>query len=466
MPPEIDRNVLIQKLSERYDSRIAALPLLAKIGVPTSRLPNFEAVPAGQWWDQVLRQMDLGLVENGLANLLEKAAAEYPGDPFFRRFLNQRDLPDNRVRVTGNIRLKLPADLPQDVIFEIIKRAKEVAQGGGDFDLTLGTPGSEYLHFAVSGVSPEQLETTRAQCQRLLDEYGQGGAATIEPYHFADYYTDPLLAEGPDGQRFGLDGVRASTTVKDVARGVMNNYHDDWPTASKGPTAGQRQQAVVDRVTSDGTTRLDPRATLHDAGVRPGDTLRVAPERTAGAVNPLMREEALARVRVQVLAHAAANPGFDVQADSTVAPTEYLFRFPANGFAPPPSPGEPPRPVGDHEVLVDLPPDFPIKAPQAWWQTEIFHPNVDPKSGWVCLGALQEHYRPGLDFGELCKMLVDIAAYRTYTLEEGHNPEAAQWALSDEGQEAIERAGGLSVTGRLVMEGEPAQLLKIRRLDR
>ncbi|VFN03065.1 MAG: Ubiquitin-conjugating enzyme [Candidatus Kentron sp. G] len=244
----------------------------------------------------------------------------------------------------------------------------------------------------------------------------------------------------------------------------MPQYADDvWPARQ-----GQKVQATVDQVTPDGSSkRLDPRQTLHDAGVRPNDTLRVSPERTAGAIDALMREEALARVRGEVLRYAESHPGFAVDANSLVAPTEYLFRFNKRGFGIPQNPDTPdsyPPVIDSHEVLVVLPPDFPIKAPEAWWQTDIFHPNIDPASGWVCLGALQEHYRPALDFGELCQMLVDLAGYRNYAIDEGHNAQAARWALSPAGQLAIEGIGGISVIGRMVMAGEPERALRIRKL--
>lgn len=64
--------------------------------------------------------------------------------------------------------------------------------------------------------------------------------------------------EGPDGQRFALERVRASTLVGDVARAVMNDYQQSggaaWAQASvaKGAPTGARQQAVVDLVTDGG----------------------------------------------------------------------------------------------------------------------------------------------------------------------------------------------------------------------
>jgi len=233
-----------------------------------------------------------------------------------------------------------------------------------------------------------------------------------------------------------------------------------WPS-----NKGQRTQAVIDKVGEGGANeRLDPRQTLHDAGVRPGDTLHVSPQRTAGAIDPMLREAALARVRNEVLAYAESHPGFKVEANSLVAPTEYLFRFSVPGFGPPGAEGGTPKRIDYHEVLVELPPDFPIKAPEAWWQTDIYHANIDFKSGKVCLGVLQEHYRPSMDFGELCQMLVDLAGYRNYTVTEGYNAEPAQWATTLEGQRAIESIGGISLLGRMVMDSVAEKTFKIRKI--
>ena len=327
--------------------------------------------------------------------------------------------------------------------------------------INLGEQGSSRFNLTLEGLTDSQIDNLFEEVRESCRSRGVSADIHIEPYHFRDYYADPLTAEGPDGRRYALDRIRASTRVKDIARGVMHQYSDDvWPSRQ-----GQKTQAVVDQVAADGKgKRLDPGETLHDAGVRPGDTLRVAPERTAGAIDPLMREAGLARAKNEVLKFAESHPGFEVDANSLVAPTEYLFRFSTKGFAPPLSPGGPPRPINDHEVLIELPDDFPIKAPLAWWQTEIFHPNIDPATGWVCLGALQDQYRPSLDFGELCQMLFDLAGFRNYAVTEGHNPDAAKWALSPEGQLTIEQIGGLSIIRRMVMEGEPEQQLNIREI--
>jgi hypothetical protein len=455
---------LIEELSNCFADQASAIGLLGKIGIKPGRLPAFGSMAADQWWYSVCVELERGLIDNGLERLLNAAADTYPGNPRFKDYLTERSKPDNRGSGPGNIDLTISGNMSDNLLLEIIDRAARfVKETGGDFVLNLGRQGSSRFNLSVEGVPPDEIDRIVREIERICEERGVQAQVNRTSYTFRDYYSDPLTAEGPDGQRFALEQIRASTPVKDIARGVMNSYKDDvWPMTK----TGQRQQAVIDRVTPEGTVRLDPRQTLHDAGVRPGDTLQVSPERTAGAVDPLLREEALARVRVQVLDHATANPGFEVEANSLVAPTEYLFRFQAPSFAPPLSPDEPPRPIKWHEVLVELPPDFPIEAPLAWWQTEIFHPNIHPETGLVCLGDLQENYQPGLDFGELCKMLVDIAAYRSYAFDKGYFDEAAaKWALSAEGQLAIEQAGGFSLIRRLVEAGQPQQPLRIRRID-
>ncbi len=459
---EVEDRGLISELAKCFGTRPAALAVIGKLDIEPGEFRPFEAMTVRQWWSDVCRTLDAGLIPDGLNLLFCSAADARPGNALFQDYLEERSRPNNRQGNHGNMILKLPDDISDELALEIIRVARRTVQETGkQFELNIGTPGSSRFHFSIENADEGDIERLRRELEEFGEERGIDLSVAEEPHNFRDYYSDPIIAEGPDGRRFALDDMRASTPVKDVARGVMNSYEKNWPTSS----GGGRQQAVVDHVTDEGSARLDPRKTLHDAGVRPGATLRVAPERTAGAIDARMRDEALARARIQVLGHAEANPGFEVDANSLVAPTEYLFRFSAPSFAPPPGPSQPPKPIDQHEVFVALPPDFPIKAPIAWWQTKIFHPNIDPQSGLVCLGPIQEHYVPGLDFGDLCKMLVDIGAYRTYTLTEGYNEDAARWAVSREGQIAIERAGGYSLVGRIITGGLPGRPIKVREVD-
>ncbi len=298
---------------------------------------------------------------------------------------------------------------------------------------------------------------------------GEGEEILATPNH-DNYSIRAISVEGPDQGRFELTDVPAATPLKDIARATISEYDDKmWPQ----DRSGHARSAVVDKVHPDGTSsRLNPDSTVHDNRIRTGDALQVSPQSTAGSLNPLIREEALARVRSQVLAYAKSHPGFEVSANATVAPTEYLFKFKADGWGPPSvslKMGGKPYPVETHEVFLRLPPDFPMKAPEAFWQTPVFHPNIHPFNNKVCLGALEDQYRPGLDFGKLCQLLVDIARYQNYEVREYYNQEAREWAVSPEGEKAIEERGGKSIThwikGIIEFEEQPLPSLKIRRCD-
>lgn len=471
-----DEERFISELADCFDKEPSAVALLAKIDVKHVFFGAFGTPSILDWWRDVANKLKKGMAgENGLARLCRAAASIFSGNAVFASCRDPADAPDRRGHDGITVDLRISGQIPPDLLFEILSRLGGAAQvRGGNALINLGEEGSSRFNVTLEGLSDTQVQEVFREVHELCRQRGVESRIAVEPYHFRDYYSDPLTAEGPDGQRFALDRIRASTTVKDVARGVMSGYIDRaWPS-----TGGQPTQAVVNRVTPEGERhRLDPRQTLHDAGVRPGDVLNVSPERTAGVIDPNRREEALAKARNEVIDYVESHPGFDFSANSLVAPTEYEFSFETASFGPPPVPGSDPQPIDRHLVFVELPPDFPEQAPVAWWQTEIFHPNIDRESGYVCLGALKEHYVPGMDFGELCQLLVDLAAYRNYAVveEDPANPgrlrgaaldvEAARWATSPRGQTAIETRGGISLAGRMVLAGEPERRLSIRRLD-
>ena len=298
---------------------------------------------------------------------------------------------------------------------------------------------------------------------------GEGEEILVTPNH-ESYAIRSMSVEGPDQQRFELSDVPASTPLKDIARATMSEYDDKmWPQDQ----SGHARPAVVDKINPDGTSsRLNPDSTVHGNRIRTGDSLQVSPQSTAGGVNPLIREEALSRVCAQIMAFKKSHPGFSVSANAIIAPTEYLLKFQANGWGPPSLPvdqGGQPHQVDAHEVFLRLPPDFPMVAPQAFWQTPIFHPNIHPNNQSVCLGVLDDQYTPGMDFGRLCQLLVDIASYQNYEVRSYYNDEATKWALSPDGIAAIESRGGESILhwikGIIEHEELPGPSLKIRRCD-
>jgi hypothetical protein len=94
-----------------------------------------------------------------------------------------------------------------------------------------------------------------------------------------DYLLRQLYVEGPDGRRFRITDAPAQQTVGNVAADVVEQYGADFP--------GTVRPAVVDHVSPDGQgRRLDPSATLDEAGVQDGDRMRVGFQARAGGGQP------------------------------------------------------------------------------------------------------------------------------------------------------------------------------------
>jgi len=253
-----------------------------------------------------------------------------------------------------------------------------------------------------------------------------------------------IFVEGPDQGRFEVNNVPLSTPLSEIMKATIMTYNDNktWPQDKDGLGI----PAVIDRINPDRTDeRLDPHSTIGDAHIREGDTLQISPQSTLGSISPMIREEALARIRAQIVTYEQNHPDFEVLANGKHTPTEYIFKFKAAGWGPPEILGGEPYPIDNHDVFIRLPPDFPMKAPEVFWQTPLFHPNVAAESGEVCLGVLGDRYRPGMDFKTICQLLVDTACYQNYEVREGYNIEALRWAKSEAGQIAIEARGGQSL---------------------
>jgi hypothetical protein len=356
-------------------------------------------------------------------------------------------------------------DVPSNTTVEEFNQQVEVRVQENNPEIFQDSKGKR-IPFTINRINEDGLNEPLNREQTLHEANIQEN----ETFNFAPEVTEDsqtdvisrILVEGPDQSRFEILNVSSNTTVGEIAKGVVLEAYD--PKMFQD-SRGRGRPVVVDRVSEDRSTeRLNQDLTLEEANIQEGDVLSFAPEATAGVINPQLRQEALARARNQIMAYAQTYPGFQVSANAHQAPTDYLLKFSAPGFAPPPEPSGQPQPIDNHEVYLALPGAFPMQAPQAFWQTPIFHPNIEPKSGFVCLGALGDRYLPGLDFGELCQLLVDIASYQNYAVEDGYNKEAQEWAVSQEGQIAIEKRGGQCVLRKLIHEVQTPPKLNIKRL--
>ncbi|MFJ8082664.1 ubiquitin-conjugating enzyme E2 [Streptomyces sp. NPDC096205] len=440
--------------------------ILRSIGFPEGHLPNVE-LSARYYWTEIRRLIEAGVMVDGEALLARAVHTEYPGNPVFLAAVEALEpvtappQPSRAEQPTAAAPTQGPAAQAQPQAAEsgsyptlvfvcsthhaaFIEEVRRLDPRAELFFVSQGE-GAQVGQIALSltyELSQLQLDEVR---RRLVAAGAQPDLEVLqEVYDHRPYLLEELRVHGPDQQPYDLAGVPSITPVRDIAAAVLAHYEGRM---------GRRPRTVVDHQQPDGTFhRLDPAQSLHAAGVRDGDTLSVYPEATAGHAE--LRMQAILRVREDMHRYAHSHEDFEiVDMDDPEFPTDYEIRFTATGLRLPEhaSPDAFPRPERQnrHNVLIWLGEHFPLTAPKVAWLSPVFHPNIkgpDPAypdaEGAVCLGVLAESYRPTLDFGQLCQLLVDMAGYRTYEIRDPFNPIAAAWALTEEGRAMIEDIGG------------------------
>lgn len=460
-----DRSVY-EEITLRGSDEAISMKVLKRLGFPQDRVPAFTS--GERFWDQIFSDIEAGIVdaesvEAAFASLLHHWHRVYPGNVHFRPW---RELPST-------------APSEQDTAQASAVASSEGASGFGVlvdyypgdhnefFDRALGVGRSIGLSQSVEQaiVTANQMSlflpgSNRETAERFTQELQQFDPEMeirITREALRDYLFARLVVETADGQRLELSNVPASSSVRDIGSAVFEHYDEgEWPVDEEGLP----QPATVDRVIGDGADqqqdRLRGEMDLDEAGVRDGDTLSVNRQSTAAAFIA-GREEAIAGARAQIQRFAKQNSElqFEIKANAEIAPTQYLIRFRADSWKPPVQLGEPPQPIDTHVVFIELLPLFPHQAPRVRWKTPIFHPNIHGAHGGVCLGDLQKHYAPGMDFAKLCSQLVDMARFRNYdprdVLRNEINVAASRWCFSEDGQKQIASVGGRPVED-IIME--------------
>lgn len=434
----------LQEIANIVDEPENQLAILEGIGFERRIIPS-NASSSEAFWRQVAREIDNGRIEGGIPVLIESISRQFPGNSLLNPDLpeeNESFAQPNSLysQMRPNSGFSLIINQFQGDVLALNDRIQQLAtqmEIPDPLELTLAS--SNTISFFLPNANNHQVLQLREQVLQIFSD--QRLEITVGAEGFRDYLIRDLFMEGPDQARYQLTNIPASTPVRELSRALISQYDDDlWPQDKEGLA----RPAIADRVDRHGNQqRMIPDQTLHENGVGEGDNIQVSPEIKAGAINPIIRQMALSRVRNQLSNFVQDHSEVHIKANAIRVPTQYVMSFSAKSWGTPLSANQHPPLVESHKIFINLPPDFPMKAPLVFWLTDIFHPNIDPKkNNQVCLGILDSGYKPGLDFGKLCQMIFDIASFRNYEVREWYNEIAKKWVRSDEGQAAIAEIGG------------------------
>ncbi len=216
----------------------------------------------------------------------------------------------------------------------------------------------------------------------------------------------------------------------------------DLPTTDSRNRQVRAVTDLVDPNNPERTKRLNSGQTADQAGLHDGDILRVFSESIAGAVDERVRMRALVADHRDMEELAEWNKHITFKANTTHAPTKYTVTFDCFGFEALLEDGHKPKTTDHHQMEIILDADYPRMAPRVRWLTPIFHPNIKPDNGAVCLGVIMDRYTPGLGVARLVTMLLEMAQYRNFDQYNPMNKTAAQWAADPAHHPYIEKIGG------------------------
>lgn len=87
-------------------------------------------------------------------------------------------------------------------------------------------------------------------------------------------------------------------------------------------------------------------------------------------------------------------------------------------------PSDTPYKDGKFTINIKLTQEYPYKSPSVGFVTRIFHPNIDEKSGSVCLDVLNQYWSPLYDCKIICESFIPLLL-RYPNPSDPLNPEAA-----------------------------------------
>lgn len=253
----------LKHLARAFDSDAKARGLLEDIGYPMENAPPW--TDPQSWWRAIIREIELGRIENGLFQLYDGTSRQYPGNtvlaeaaaahaPFSAPSLGPASesapAPDSE-----------PASAPDlgPAFGTALEAVPEAPPRRGGEDEEIG--------------GRVAAEVTRREDPEVRTDFRE--------YRLQPYTLRELVVYGPDGDGFRLNGVPSTTLARDIAVAVLQSYDDEAVRDRRGRFV----RIAIDLILPDGTARRlgDPDQTLHEAGVPAGARLQLVPEATAGA---------------------------------------------------------------------------------------------------------------------------------------------------------------------------------------
>lgn len=70
-----------------------------------------------------------------------------------------------------------------------------------------------------------------------------------------------------------------------------------------------------------------------------------------------------------------------------------------------------PYETGKFRIDVVVPPSYPLTAPNFRFVTQIFHPNVHPRTGEICVDILQNAWSPAWTLQSTCRAIIVLLAH-------------------------------------------------------
>ncbi len=238
-----------------------------------------------------------------------------------------------------------------------------------------------------------------------------------------------IFIEDTSNDRFECD-IPEDTRLDEIAADFFEER--GWPTTD---SRGRGQRAVVELVdpnNPDRTKRLDGVQNADEAGLWDGAVLRIFPESIAGALNEQNRIRDLVADHQDMNELVGWNHHISFTTNMTYAPTQYTISFDYPSIVGLKADGHTPIIRNEHQVEITMGAGYPESAPWVRWLTPIFHPNIDPADGEVCLGVLRERYLPGLGLARIVTMLAEMLQFRNFDMSNAFNKEAARWTFDPE----------------------------------